>query len=86
MFDWYQRTAEGPTAYLGYKTIPENTVVPPDTRIHKIKGKSVNIRVPSVEDGKFKINLGLRKTTQEDIYNSVTFDLNQAQGEENVFI
>lgn len=76
MFDWFYRTSEGPTAFLGEKTFAEQTTVPASTQVYKFRGKAVNVRVPTLEDSIFQINLGLRMTNQEKQYNDTAFDLN----------
>ncbi len=76
MFDWFYHTSEGPTAFLGEKTFVEQVDVPASAQIYKFRGKTVDIRVPTLEDSTFRINLGLRMTNQEKQYNDFAFDLN----------
>ncbi len=76
IFDWFYRTSEGPAAFLGEKTFAEQTTVPASTQIYKFRGQPVNVRVPTLEDSIFQINLGLRMTNQEKQYNDTAFDLN----------
>ncbi len=76
MLDWFYRTSEGPTAFLGEKTFVEQVDVPASTPVFKFRGQTTDIRVPTLEDSIFQINLGLRMTNQEKQYNESAFDLN----------
>lgn len=75
-FDFYYRTSKGPTEYLGSKMFYEKIALPAKTKVFKFKGKTFELKVPSVEDGSFEIYLGLKLTKSDRTYNDMTYDLN----------
>lgn len=75
-FDYMYKTSKGPEAFLGSKVFAVQEKVPEAARDYKFRGKPIVIRVPSVDDGTFEISLKMKLSSDEKLYNDITFDLN----------
>jgi lipoprotein len=74
-FEYFTETVKGPPEYLGKKHYFGHVTIPLNRREMAFSGKTLELKIPNRDYGRFEIFLGLELTPEERNYNNRTFDV-----------